>query len=610
MVLRASLGGVICTLVLLLSAGMAGAADGVMLASDSVYEILPEEGVMRVETVFALANVTPDGVVDGVTVRSSYDRYQLPLPRGVVDVVATSAGKELKSSVVTSEGENGLVSVEFGRSVFFGESFEFVLSYDIAGDVPRSEFGFRINPAYAHVFVDGVGDDGAVSVTVRVPETFAVETFGAEMVRRQVDGFVVLEAFDIENPAGWFLEISASRDDELVFRDVIAGGRAVRLRYWPGDEVWADFMAEHIVSGVPVLERLIGRPWFDQDVLEIRESLVPSLNGFGGWYEASLDLIELGEVLDEEVLFHELSHLWFNEQIFGERWMSEGLAAQFSALVLKQEGASVPPLQLMESDEGFVLLNLWDNPPPQLAEELVEARERYSYNASWWVLDQITDEVGAEGLRRSVDMFFDHTIAYVGEVEPELVDHGNGWKRFLDVLELGGGSVTASDLFIQYVVVSSDAVLIDQRAVARETYGVLVERGGGWAVPFGVRNAMDAWDFDAATALMVEAGVALDLRDEINLVADELGLVAPNIMELSYEKALDDFTEAMVVGEAQLQALEARGGSVTRAVVEAKQLRGDVAQSAGVGRDRVVWVLLVLLLAVIVAVFLWRRASL
>lgn len=544
---------------LLLGAAGVGAAEGITVESDSTFEVLPGDGVVHVEAVYTLTNVTPSTTRGFVTTRYFYDRYGIPLPSEAINVVATSSGRDLNLEMETVEAEDNftyeLAVVTFRRKIFNRQTTVFTLSYDIPGDEPRSDGGIRINPAYMHFFADGIGDDGKVSVRILIPRDYEIETFGDFVSRSSTGDVTTLEAIDIENPREWYVQISARKDEALFTRNLIVGDRSLELQFWPGDDDWADFVHDRTTTGIPILEELIGRPWPDEDVLEVQESFVPLLYGYAGWYTSSLDRIELTEELDQQVLYHELSHVWFNAKLFDERWINEGLADEFAALVMKHDGFSISPRPIYESDPGYVLLNLWDTPWGSLGDDDIELREQFGYNASWWMLHQVSKEIGAEGLGRAMDMAFDGTIAYVGETEPEKVDHGSGWKRFLDVLELGGGSEIASELFVENVLIGLDHAIVTERAEAREAYEEFAELSGSWAVPFGIRDAMDAWDFEVALDLMSQAELALAVRTEVEFSATELGLAAPAVLEAPYEVAEDSFEEIVATGESQLEAM-------------------------------------------------------
>ena len=110
-------------------------------------------------------------------------------------------------------------------------------------------------------------------------------------------------------------------------------------------------------------------------------------------------LIEIGDELDQQVILHELAHVWFNDSLFSGRWINEAFADQSAALAMAAAGEEQPQPEAIEADDpGRLKLNDWSD--PDLQAEVSDDQERYGYNASWAVLDAITDEIGVDGFTR------------------------------------------------------------------------------------------------------------------------------------------------------------------------------------------------------------------
>ena len=78
------------------------------------------------------------------------------------------------------------------------------------------------------------------------------------------------------------------------------------------------------------------------------ESNTPYLYGYAGWFEPVNDVIEIGDELDQIVILHELTHRWFNDQMFSTRWINEGLAEELAAQAMAEldgdpEASKLPP---------------------------------------------------------------------------------------------------------------------------------------------------------------------------------------------------------------------------------------------------------------------------
>ena len=153
-------------------------------------------------------------------------------------------------------------------------------------------------------------------------------------------------------------------------------------------------MSEQVGDGVPVLEELIGLDWPRSDDTDVIESNTPYVYGYAGWFEPVNDVIEIGDELDQTVILHELTHRWFNDQMFSTRWINEGLAQELAAQAMAEldgdpEASKLPP----SSDPGYQPLNTWSD--PQLQSAATEAQEAYGYAASYAVVHEIVDDAGA-----------------------------------------------------------------------------------------------------------------------------------------------------------------------------------------------------------------------
>ena len=139
------------------------------------------------------------------------------------------------------------------------------------------------------------------------------------------DGKQVFTATEIEDPDAWLVQVSARDDDELIERVVDVGEREVNVLGWPDDAEWADFAATQVEDGVPALEDLTGLDWPATYTLDVVETASPYLYGYAGWYLRNSGLIEIGDELDQQVILHELAHLWFNDSLFQRALDQRGL---------------------------------------------------------------------------------------------------------------------------------------------------------------------------------------------------------------------------------------------------------------------------------------------
>lgn len=537
-------------LLLCAAAPQASASDGLSYRSSTTYTVDAISGVVHVLAEVSLTNTIPDKRDGNYINRRYFTGFSLPVPVGAVNQVATNtSGHPLGLTTRLIDGNSSFYfyDIDLAENLFYEQSTQVNVAYDITGLPPRSENPSRVNAAYAAFDAFGIGDDGKVTVRVVVPPGFVVDTFGDDAAVTEENGNTVYTATDIANPNEFDIFVSARNDGGLTATDVSTpAGDRFNLRSWPGDTEWQAFVTTQIDDGVPVLSTLVGQPWPIDETVEVREAYTPYLYGYAGWFSASDNEIEIGEDLDQEVVLHELSHAWFNDNWFADRWLSEGFAQVYSnKAVTEMGGQALTPIAIGSTDAGKVTLNDWGDPNFTDGADDVE---NFGYNASFSVVQQIVDEVGDDKMREVLAAVSDRTIAYRGEASPEPFDQVTDWRRFLDLVDEVGGATGADELVKQYVVTSTQSKLLDERTGARTAYQQLIDDGGSWAPPYLVRAKMSAWSFTAAQTAIDESHDVLVLRDELDAKTAELASSYPADLEATYEasaKNLDDATAAV-----------------------------------------------------------------
>jgi hypothetical protein len=529
------------------------------VATTSTYTIDPAAGVVRVAVEVAVTNVVPDRTEGDIIYSRYYTGYRLPATAASANAAAVDeAGRALTVSAVPTIDAPAYVlyDVEFAEQLFFQQTARFTLTYDIVGLPPRSDDPTRTNRAYFGFGAFGSGDSGKVNVRVVVPDGFVVDLLGDPVDEQRVDGATVYSADAIADPDSFDVIVSARDDDALDLATVVAADGTFDVRSWPGDDEWQAFVTTQIETGVAELAELLGRPWPIDDSTEVIEAYTPYLYGYAGWFSADDRLIEVGEDLDQEVVLHELSHAWFNDEWFADRWLNEGMAQVYSNKAVEAMGGTPnEPEPIDTTDAGFVVLNNWRDPSFDGDDD--EEREAFGYNAAFDIVSRITDEVGEEAMHEVFDAVADDTIAYRGDLPAEESADTTDWRRFLDLVEELGGSTEARDLFEQYVVSAGGPALLEARDEARDRYADLLADGGEWAGPVVVRQHLSNWRFDDAEAAIDDASDVLAARDTMADKAESLGIGYPDRFEGEYEEVDDSFDEVDAALGEQIETFDA-----------------------------------------------------
>jgi hypothetical protein len=524
---------VIAGLIVAAGAAPAAADDGLRFEASTTYEVQPADERVRVTMDVTLTNLLPD---QGNRYYY-FDQVGVPVLAEATNVsVQRAGGGALSTSLLSTDDPLwSSLTVRLSPVLRYGSPQQLRLSYDLPNLAPRSAGWTRVTDAYAAFLVYAVGDPGRADVTVMVPSDYTdLHAGGGATPRRSYsDGQWIYQDTEIADPESWWLIFAARNDDRLAERAVAVTDHPVTLRYWPGDDEWADFAETMVTTGIPALESLLGLPWPVAGELNIIESSAPHAYGYGGWYDVSTDLIEVSDELDQAVMLHELAHAWFNPRLSVEGWLLEGLAELYAHRALAElEGSAPEPELLPDSHPGAQPLAAWEQVPFESADE-----DEYVYSTAWWLLDQVYEEIGTDAMAAVIAAAADRLIAYRSNLDPESVPSQIDWRRILDLFVEVGGSTTVVELFRDYVLTPDDAGRLDEWEAARAAYAEFVAGAGGWSAPLELREALTRWEFAEVDELMTAAEAALDHRDDVLVTLGGFGIEELPALAESYQRA-------------------------------------------------------------------------
>ncbi len=542
----------VVTAVAIASHSPAAAQTDLRISESSVYEVDAETGVIHVERGFFFDN----GAIRSFRVPLDFSSENIAVRTGNSTVSLSVKGDEFFSYV-----DMPVSAVSSGRRA------EAILTYDIIGNPNRSDAPARVNPALSAFEITVLGDPGRSNVEVVVPAPYRPEWAGTNSVSYfdRVD-HVELVVSRINNPEEFVLAVAARDDRKLAVREFNIDGHFVRLHYWPGDEEWADFVEDNARLALPVLQERIGRPWPEVDTLDIIESPRPYLIGYGGWYAINLGEIEVGELLLTSTLIHELSHAWFNDSLFQERFITEGLADTFA----RQAAVSLLETDLPDDVRAAMEDTLEEPEEPDLSSNAARAlldwsrsafgsfeAERYGYGTSFYLVNRLYEEIGEEAFADVLVAADLEYTAYPADDPTEEVFVPANWQRFFDLVERIGNSQEAEELFRTYVLRDEELALLDQRAAAIEEYERFADRAEPYPVPIHIRDALNAWAFDLALERMAEAEAAIADLQALDARAAASGFVLPvDLTPDFYAGDFDDIAPTLELYTAALDRVE------------------------------------------------------
>lgn len=531
------------------------AADPLRVAADATYTLDPEAGRVHVVIQYRITDLKPN------TPRFIYyyTGYHFAIQSEATSIRASDSGGALSIETHNRAGFIDL-TVDFRSFIYYGQTARFTVRYDLVGGKPRSLSSIRIGKAFATWGVWAWGDAGRGSVVVNLPQGFGSTLDGDPMSKTSSGGKETLRARPAE-PERFFAILSA--ENPLAYtkdRLSLDGGVEIVVMAWPEDEAWDDTVVSTLRTGMPELRELIGLDWPVAHDLNVRERYTPSLEGFAGLFFNDSQRIDVTEDLDPVVIVHEASHAWFNDSLFVERWIYEGLAQEYAWRVQTAVGGDrgTLPARPVEDDPGFVRLERW-NFPEVIRDQQTDDIERYGYDASFWIIHRLVELVGVDRMRAAFAAADAHTTAYPGAGAPETVSATNGWKRFLDLVEsLERDDATDTERSLrEFVLPSGSADELDDRGDARKAYRDLLEAGGGWLPGWYVRKPMGEWSFTTAEKRIAAATAVLALRDQVDAAAAPLDLQPDDALRAAYEGAESDLDEASALANGELAALAA-----------------------------------------------------
>lgn len=531
---------------------VAAAAGQLETRATATYTVRPSQHLVHVDIQATATNAKRDTA----TIRYFYLNAGFFIHSEATRIVATEGSRRLGIRVLRRSGYS-ILEVRFGRNLFHGQSIRMRIGYDLPGGAPRSDSDIRVASAFVSFVAWSFGDVG--NVRIALPRGFEHSVIGGPMrASGESDTGQTLTATGITNQASWYALITAERPEALTSTPLtLAGGEEIVIRGWPEDGEWRTRVEDRLKRGLPVLERLIGLPWPVAGELSVTERAAAVLEGYAGFYLTDEDRIEISEELDDLTIVHETTHAWFNQRLFAERWINEGLADTYATTALGEMGLSWEPINRPNRTSSVAFpLETWP-PPGRIVDNATEARERYGYSASYTVVSGLVREVTPARMRDVLTAAEAGTIAYVGAPPPEVVRSRNDWRNFLDLLEERGGSTEASAMFKTWILDADDVKDLADRAEARTAYKALVEHGEGWLPPLTVRNPMSIWAFDRARTEMKAAERVLATRDTIESQAEALGVTLPASLEDGYENASGDIGPIQAAADGELETIGA-----------------------------------------------------
>lgn len=515
-------------------AAPAQSADGLDVAGTTTYRLDEAAGAVHVTVQVSITHTKAPEFLPYGTRSYYFDRYAVPALGPVVNARATRDGAPLTTSIETAGATVDAVVVNLSPALTYGNTQELVVEFELPTQPNGSDAATRVNAAFATWYVAAVGDSGAATVVIDVPERFELEAVVSADVDEESAGGRSIYRFADLDEADAFFGVSARDDAALVKRTTSVGDDSFEVQAWPGDEAWADFVLAAIDDGIPALTDWVGLDIDGEREIVVAESATPYLYGYAGWYSPADGRVEIGDDQDLHTILHELAHIWYHGELFTSRWVTEGLAelaANRAATAMGEEPLAIEPLDATR--DGALPLSQWDDAAPS-AESTAD--DPYGYQTAYALLAAIVDTVGDDELRSVVARADadELPLAHDDGATARVTDD----RYFYDLLLTTPGvePTPIEELFDVYVWTDADRAAVAERRAAMDAYDLLVAAGDGWAAPLVVRSQIAAWRFDGLGPHVAAATDVLDARERLEAELAAIGLEATSV-RAAYEQA-------------------------------------------------------------------------
>ena len=230
-------------------------------------------------------------------------------------------------------------------NLFNGQVRKLHMTYSIAGGKPRSASTTRAGQAYAHFCATGNGIDGG-TVNVIMPSGYVSSASSDQgtITSSSGGGRTIYASGMQSDPADYYMCVDGTNEAAYHRATVTTPeGRSVTIEAWPEDSTWLTSVQAQASDAAAALERLIGQALPGTGALTIREVAADQLGDYSGTFDSKDLIADVSETLDQGTVAHELSHDWFNDTLFTDRWLAEGSAGWAESATTPAESPCAAP---------------------------------------------------------------------------------------------------------------------------------------------------------------------------------------------------------------------------------------------------------------------------
>src|SRR5450759_4704016 len=515
------------------------AADGMTETGTTTYEVVLDKAQIKVTIQISIYNGKPSQAEPGGVTYYYWNLTKIGVEKQAGTVAVTSNAGAVYQAEKSSDRYYRYLELTY-PNVYYGQTRVVTAAYTIPA-APHAAGGFRAGKAYASLCALGNGLDVG-TVFVVIPDGYAFHNdAGGEMSPGATSGGKrTYTSGSLTMPYTFWTCVDAEQEASLMHTPVTAGSGVFDIQAWPEDPAWSAGVGADITTDVPALEALTGlkMPGGPVAILEAGDQ---QLGEYGGIYNSATSTAQIPETILKDTVAHELSHIWFNHNLFADKWMSEGLAG-FSEQAAGAGNFTPCAEPGTYPGTGSPNLKIWQllNNNSTTQDDQVSA---YQYGASCYIFTTLAADMGPANLKLVLKAAYADQMAYGSTTADEKLP-GAGLplssKQLLDLVDERGMVPAGEDLDTAQALLAKygifDATTLSDRSTARSTYHELASAAKSWKLPPAVREPMANWEFDSAQAAMATAKQIIDSRDSIGKLIPDLSLDG-TVLQSQFESA-------------------------------------------------------------------------
>jgi hypothetical protein len=515
------------------------AANGMTETGTTTYEVIPEASQIKVTIQISIYNGRPSQAEPGGVTYYYWNLTDIGVEKQASALSVTSNAGAVYQAEKSSDRYYNYFELTY-PNVYYGQTRVVTATYTIPA-APHAAGGFRAGKAYASLCAMGNGlDVGTVNVVIPDGYTFYNDAGGEMSPSTTSAGKRTYTSGSLTTPYKFWTCIDAEQEASLMHTPVTAGGQVFDMQAWPEDPAWGAALSADVATEVPALQALTGLK-MPGGTVAILEAGDQQLGEYGGMYNSATSTAQIPETIQKDTVAHELSHIWFNHNLFADKWMSEGLAG-FSEQAAGEGNFKPCTEPAAYPGTGSPNLKTWQllNNNSTTQDEQIST---YQYAASCYIFTTLAADMGPANLKLVLKAVSADQMAYVGTTADEKLP-GAGLplssRELLDLVDergmvpAGEALDTAQTLLETYGIFDSAA--LSARSTARSTYHELASVAGSWKLPPAIREPMSNWEFDSAQAAMTTAKQIVDSRDSMGKLIPNLSLDG-TVLQKQFEAA-------------------------------------------------------------------------